>query len=173
MESGFTTAVYVTASILFILALGGLSNQETARRGNVYGIVDWEHNKTGRGGAKVKLKLRDVRAGHTIQHTLPRVGKQWQQGDGREQQGDGDRQFPQQGRLAHTPCEEDDQDRGDETNRRDLAASLHHETQHGRLINGIGDRNKFASLIVRRHVQIHADRKPRTATLRFCGLGRF
>jgi elongation factor P len=37
--------------------------------GNLYSIVDWEHNKTGRGGAKVKLKLRDVRAGHIIEHT--------------------------------------------------------------------------------------------------------
>ncbi len=30
---------YVLATILFILALGGLSNQETARRGNWYGII--------------------------------------------------------------------------------------------------------------------------------------
>jgi elongation factor P len=37
--------------------------------GNLYSIIDWEHNKTGRGGAKVRLKLRDVRAGHTIEHT--------------------------------------------------------------------------------------------------------
>ena len=37
--------------------------------GNLYSIVDWEHNKTGRGGAKVRLKLRDVRAGHIIEHT--------------------------------------------------------------------------------------------------------
>jgi elongation factor P len=37
--------------------------------GNLYSIVDWEHNKTGRGGAKVRLKLRDVRAGHTIEQT--------------------------------------------------------------------------------------------------------
>ena len=37
--------------------------------GNLYSIVDWEHNKTGRGGAKVKLKLRDVRAGHIIEQT--------------------------------------------------------------------------------------------------------
>jgi elongation factor P len=37
--------------------------------GTLYSIVDWEHNKTGRGGAKVKLKLRDVRAGHIIEHT--------------------------------------------------------------------------------------------------------
>ena len=39
MESGFITAVYVTASILFILALGGMSNQESAKRSIWYGIV--------------------------------------------------------------------------------------------------------------------------------------
>ena len=33
------TASYVGATILFILALGGLSNQETARRGNLYGMI--------------------------------------------------------------------------------------------------------------------------------------
>lgn len=37
--------------------------------GNLYNVIDWEHNKTGRGGAKVRLKLRDVRAGHIIEHT--------------------------------------------------------------------------------------------------------
>jgi NAD(P) transhydrogenase subunit beta len=30
---------YIVASILFILSLGGLSNQETARRGNYYGMI--------------------------------------------------------------------------------------------------------------------------------------
>ena len=30
MEFGFTTAAYVVAAILFILALGGLSGQESA-----------------------------------------------------------------------------------------------------------------------------------------------
>ncbi|NKB53743.1 MAG: Re/Si-specific NAD(P)(+) transhydrogenase subunit beta [Rhizobiaceae bacterium] len=39
MENGFITAVYVTASILFILALGGMSNQESAKRSIWYGIV--------------------------------------------------------------------------------------------------------------------------------------
>ena len=39
MSEGMITTAYIAASILFILALGGLSNQETARRGNVYGIL--------------------------------------------------------------------------------------------------------------------------------------
>ena len=39
MELGFTTAVYVVAAVLFILALGGLSNQEDAKRAVWYGIV--------------------------------------------------------------------------------------------------------------------------------------
>ena len=36
---GIATVSYIIATILFILALGGLSHQETARRGNWYGIV--------------------------------------------------------------------------------------------------------------------------------------
>ena len=32
MDLGFTTAVYVVAAILFILSLGGLSGQESAKR---------------------------------------------------------------------------------------------------------------------------------------------
>ncbi|MBT5869940.1 MAG: Re/Si-specific NAD(P)(+) transhydrogenase subunit beta, partial [Nitrospinaceae bacterium] len=39
MSQGLVTASYVGATILFILALGGLSNQETARRGNIYGML--------------------------------------------------------------------------------------------------------------------------------------
>ena len=39
MSQGLTTAAYLAAIVLFILALGGLSHQETARRGNVYGMV--------------------------------------------------------------------------------------------------------------------------------------
>ncbi|MDH3400595.1 MAG: Re/Si-specific NAD(P)(+) transhydrogenase subunit beta [Chromatiales bacterium] len=38
MSSGIVTVSYIAATVLFILALGGLSNQETARRGNWYGI---------------------------------------------------------------------------------------------------------------------------------------
>jgi len=39
MPQGIVTVAYIGATILFILALGGLSNQETARRGNFYGIT--------------------------------------------------------------------------------------------------------------------------------------
>ncbi len=43
--------------------------------GNIYTIVDWEHVKVGRGGATVRLKLRDVRAGHNIEITRPAGSK--------------------------------------------------------------------------------------------------
>ncbi len=36
---GFTTAAYIVAAVLFILALGGLSNQEKAKRAIWYGII--------------------------------------------------------------------------------------------------------------------------------------
>ncbi len=39
MEFGFTTAAYVVAAVLFILSLGGLSGQESAKRAVWYGIV--------------------------------------------------------------------------------------------------------------------------------------
>ena len=39
MTNGLLAVSYIGASILFILSLGGLSNQETARRGNVYGVI--------------------------------------------------------------------------------------------------------------------------------------
>ncbi|MGC6513303.1 MAG: NAD(P)(+) transhydrogenase (Re/Si-specific) subunit beta [Myxococcota bacterium] len=37
--SGGITLAYLAAAVLFIFSLGGLSQQETARRGNVYGII--------------------------------------------------------------------------------------------------------------------------------------
>jgi NAD(P) transhydrogenase subunit beta len=39
MTSSLATVSYIGATILFILSLGGLSNPETARRGNFFGIV--------------------------------------------------------------------------------------------------------------------------------------
>ena len=39
MAQGLISAVYIAASILFILSLGGLSHQESARRGNLFGIA--------------------------------------------------------------------------------------------------------------------------------------
>jgi hypothetical protein len=39
MTSSLATVSYIGATILFILSLGGLSNPETARRGNLFGII--------------------------------------------------------------------------------------------------------------------------------------
>ena len=39
MSNNIITVAYIAAIILFILSLGGLSNQETAKRGNLYGII--------------------------------------------------------------------------------------------------------------------------------------
>ncbi|MGR9088906.1 MAG: Re/Si-specific NAD(P)(+) transhydrogenase subunit beta [Gammaproteobacteria bacterium] len=39
MSQGLVTMSYIAASILFILSLGGLSHQETSRRGNIYGML--------------------------------------------------------------------------------------------------------------------------------------
>ena len=39
MGTGIVTASYIIAAVLFILSLGGLSNPETARRGNAYGMT--------------------------------------------------------------------------------------------------------------------------------------
>ncbi len=39
MSTGVISSAYIAASILFILSLGGLSGQETARRGNLFGIL--------------------------------------------------------------------------------------------------------------------------------------
>ena len=38
--------------------------------GVLYQIVDWEHIKMGRGSAQVRLKLKDLRKGHTVEKTF-------------------------------------------------------------------------------------------------------
>ena len=38
--------------------------------GQLYIILDYQHIKIGRGSAQVKLRLRDIRAGHTIERTF-------------------------------------------------------------------------------------------------------
>ncbi len=61
--------------------------------GTLYQVVDWQHIKMGRGSAQVKLKLRDIRGGHTIERgcqagekferaRLERVGVQYLYSDG-------------------------------------------------------------------------------------------
>ena len=39
--------------------------------GQLYTILDFQHIKVGRGSAQIRLRLRDVRAGHTIERTFP------------------------------------------------------------------------------------------------------
>ncbi|MFT6984574.1 MAG: NAD(P) transhydrogenase subunit beta [Psychromonas sp.] len=39
MSQGLITAAYIIAAILFIASLSGLSSQETARKGNIFGII--------------------------------------------------------------------------------------------------------------------------------------
>ncbi len=39
MSGSLTTVAYIGATILFILSLGGLSNPESSRRGNLYGMI--------------------------------------------------------------------------------------------------------------------------------------
>ena len=39
MSAGLATVAYIGATILFILSLGGLSSPETARRGNLFGVI--------------------------------------------------------------------------------------------------------------------------------------
>ena len=44
--------------------------------GTQYQVVDWEHIKVGRGSAQVRLKLRDIRAGHQMERTF-QAGTKW------------------------------------------------------------------------------------------------
>ncbi len=59
MSAGIITMAYLVASILFILALGGLSHQETARKGNYYGM-------TGMGIALLATIIGIITANYTL-----------------------------------------------------------------------------------------------------------
>ena len=39
MSHGLVTAAYIVAAIFFIFSLAGLSRQESAKNGNVFGII--------------------------------------------------------------------------------------------------------------------------------------
>src|SRR5678815_5909769 len=56
---------YLVAAILFILSLRGLSSQETARRGNLYGVI----------GMAIAV-LATLTSGHiaAYEYTLPAIG---------------------------------------------------------------------------------------------------
>jgi elongation factor P len=38
--------------------------------GELYQVIDYQHIKIGRGSAQIRIKLRDVRGGHTIERTF-------------------------------------------------------------------------------------------------------
>ncbi|MDY6912311.1 MAG: elongation factor P [Chloroflexota bacterium] len=38
--------------------------------GHLYTVIDYQHIKIGRGSAQVRLKMRDIRAGHTTERTF-------------------------------------------------------------------------------------------------------
>ena len=50
MPGSLVTVAYLFAAVLFILSLSGLSAQESARRGNVFGIVSASYTDLGGAG---------------------------------------------------------------------------------------------------------------------------
>jgi proton-translocating NAD(P)+ transhydrogenase subunit beta len=74
MEFGFTTAAYVVSAVLFILSLGGLSGQESAKRAVWYGIVGMAlaifATLVGPGSGLWVLSLVLVAAGGTIGYVV-------------------------------------------------------------------------------------------------------
>jgi len=74
MELGLTTAVYIAAAVLFILSLGGLSGQESAKRAVWYGIFGMAFaviaTLVGPGNALWWLSLGLIVAGGLIGYAL-------------------------------------------------------------------------------------------------------
>ena len=75
LNTGVITVSYIIAIILFILALGGLSNQETARRGNLYGIVGMAIALVSVGLGMVAL--RDRTLGRMDESSVIRTARIW------------------------------------------------------------------------------------------------
>jgi NAD(P) transhydrogenase subunit beta len=67
ISHGLQTVSYIAASILFILSLGGLSSQESAKRGNYFGIA-------GMFLAIVATALGESTQGHAILITVMAIG---------------------------------------------------------------------------------------------------
>ncbi|MBM4462642.1 MAG: elongation factor P [Chloroflexi bacterium] len=54
-----------------MMSAGDLKKGSTIElEGQLYRIVDFSHIKMGRGSAQIRLKLRDIRAGYTIERTF-------------------------------------------------------------------------------------------------------
>ncbi|HEX8705092.1 MAG TPA: NAD(P)(+) transhydrogenase (Re/Si-specific) subunit beta, partial [Myxococcaceae bacterium] len=81
--NGVTSVAYLLSGVLFIRSLGGLSKQETAARGNLYGMLGmalavavagttWFLNGTGTIGAGMGLLIGSVLVGGTIGAVLAR-----------------------------------------------------------------------------------------------------
>ena len=61
MDETSLTVLYLVAAVLFILSLGGLFHQETARRGNTWGIAGMSIALIGMlGDLSISLFKRDV-----------------------------------------------------------------------------------------------------------------
>lgn len=43
--------------------------------GKLYSVIEYQHIKVGRGGAQVRLKLRDLREGHIVDNTFPATAR--------------------------------------------------------------------------------------------------
>ena len=82
MDFGFTTAAYVVAAILFILSLGGLSGQESAKRAVWYGIAGMAlavfATLIGPGAGYWLLSLVLIAAGGAIGYQLATKGQMTQ-----------------------------------------------------------------------------------------------
>ncbi len=74
MNPGLTTVSYIGAAILFILSLSGLSRQDTARRGNLYGTIGMAlavlATVTGAGVSSYGLLVPAVLVGSVLGWTL-------------------------------------------------------------------------------------------------------